>query len=393
MIPYNKQFVSADDIKSVVRVLKSDFLTQGQEVPKFENKLKKFVGSKYAVAVSSASAALHLSCLALGLKKNDIFWTVPNTFVASASCGLHCDANVDFVDIDKNTNNISIIELEKKLKIAKKQRKLPKILIPIHFSGFPYEQDTIYKLSKKYNFKVIEDASHALGSRYKNIPVGNCKWSDLAVFSFHPVKTITTGEGGVITTNSKKYYDILCKLRTHGITKNVNEYKRKINSKWYYEQQLLGFNYRMSDIHASLGTSQLKKIHAFVKRRNKIAKIYDKELNHPLVVLPKKNKNYISTYHLYVIKFELDKIKKSYDYIFKKFQSKKIGVNLHYLPVHLHPLYKKMGFKKGDFPISEKYAQKSFSIPLYYKIKRNEQFKVINCIKKIVKEFESQIKD
>jgi len=214
----------------------------------------------------------------------------------------------------------------------------------------------------------------------------------LTVFSFHPVKTITTGEGGVITTNSKKYYDILCKLRTHGITKNINEYKRKINSKWYYEQQLLGFNYRMSDIHATLGISQLKKIKTFIKQRNKIAKIYDKELIHPLIVLPEKNKNHISTHHLYVIKFKLDKIKKSYDYIFQKFQSKKIGVNLHYLPVHLHPLYKKMGFKNGDFPISEEYARKSFSIPLYYTMKKKDQFKVINCINKILKNFKSQIK-
>ena len=387
MIPYSKQFVSAEDIRSVIKVLKSDFLTQGREVPKFENKLKKFVGSKYAVAVSSASAALHLSCLALGLKKNDIFWTVPNTFVASASCGLHCGAKVDFVDIDKNINNISIEELEKKLKQARKLKKLPKILIPVHFSGFPYEQDKIYKLSKKYNFKVIEDASHALGSKYKNIPVGNCRWSDLTVFSFHPVKPITTGEGGVITTNSKKHYDILCKLRTHGITKNLNEYKKKINSKWYYEQQLLGFNYRMSDIHAGLGISQLKKIKTFVKKRNQIAKIYDKELNHPLIILPVKNKNCISTYHLYVIKFQLEKIKKKYDNIFRKFKSKKIGVNLHYLPVHLHPIYRKMGFKSGDFPISEKYAQSAFSIPLFYSIKKSDQFKVINFIKKIVQNF------
>ena len=203
MIPYSKQFVSSDDIKSVIKVLKSDFLTQGTEVPKFENKIKNFVGTKYAVAVSSASAALHLSCLALDLKKNDILWTVPNTFVASASCGLHCGAQIDFVDIDKNTNNISVDELEKKLKKAKKTKKLPKILIPVHFSGFPYEQDKIFQLSKKYKFKIIEDASHALGSKYKNNIVGSCKWSDISVFSFHPVKPITSGEGGVITTNNK----------------------------------------------------------------------------------------------------------------------------------------------------------------------------------------------
>jgi UDP-4-amino-4,6-dideoxy-N-acetyl-beta-L-altrosamine transaminase len=381
MIPYSKQFVSANDIKSVVKVLKSDFLTQGKEVPKFENKIKKFVGSKYAIAVSSASAALHLSCLALDLKENDILWTVPNTFVASASCGLHCGAKIDFVDIDENTNNISTHELEKKLKKAKKSRKLPKILIPVHFSGFPYEQDKIFKLSKKYNFKIIEDASHALGSKYKNINVGSCKWSDMTVFSFHPVKPITSGEGGVITTNSKECYEILSKLRTHGITKNLNELKKKINSKWYYEQQLLGFNYRMSDIHASLGASQLKKINVFLKHRNKIANIYDNKLADPLIVLPKKNKNCISTYHLYVIKLKLKKINKSYDYVFKKIQSKGIGINLHYLPIHLHPLFRKIGFKRGDFPSSEEYSSCAISIPIYFGLKNKDQKKIISVIK------------
>ena len=385
MIPYSKQFVSSDDIKSVIKVLKSDFLTQGKQVPKFENKIKNFVGAKYAVAVSSASAALHLSCLALNLKKNDILWTVPNTFVASASCGLHCGAKIDFVDINKNTNNISVDELEKKLKEAKKTKKLPKILIPVHFSGFPYEQDKIFQLSKKYKFKIIEDASHALGSKYKNNIIGNCKWSDMTVFSFHPVKPITSGEGGVITTNSKKSYKILVKLRTHGITKNFNELKRKLNSKWYYEQQLLGFNYRMSDIHASLGVSQLKKIGTFIKYRKKIADIYNEELKHPFIILTKKDNDYISSFHLYVIKFKLKKIKKSYDNLFKKIQSNGIGINLHYLPVHLHPLFKKMGFKKGDFPYSEQYSNCAISIPIYYGLKNKDQKKVIKVIKNILR--------
>ncbi len=385
MIPYSKQFISADDIKSVVKVLKSDFLTQGKQVPRFENKIKNFVGAKYAVAVSSASAALHISCIALGLKKNDILWSVPNTFVASASCGLHCGAKIDFVDIDEDTNNISIYELEKKLKKAKKYGKLPKVLIPVHFSGFPYEQDKVHKLSKKYNFKIIEDASHALGAKYRNINVGSCKWSDITVFSFHPVKPITSGEGGMITTNSKEQYKILSKLRTHGITKKFSELKKKMNTKWYYEQQLLGFNYRMSDIHASLGTSQLKKINVFLKHRNKIAKIYDKKLIHPLIVLPKKHKDHFSTYHLYVIKLKLNKIKKSYDFIFKKIQSKGIGINLHYLPVHLHPLFRKLGFKSGDFPNSEKYSSCAISIPIYFGIKIKDQEKIIKIIKNVLR--------
>ena len=381
MIPYSKQNIANDDIKSVVKVLKSKILTQGKEVIKFEKNIAKFVGSKYSIAVSSASAALHLSCLALELKKNEILWTVPNTFIASASCALHCQAGVDFVDIDEATSNISIDKLKAKLIIAKKKKCLPKVLVPVHFAGQPTQQKEIYNLSKKYKFKIIEDASHSLGAFHKKERVGSCKWSDLTVFSFHPVKPITTAEGGIITTNNKKYYEKLIKLRNHGISRNYNELK--IKSNWYYEQQLLGFNYRMNEIQASLGTSQLKKIKKFNDKRNMIANFYYTHLKKLPIKLPLINKENYSSFHLFVIKADRNIIKRSYDKIYKDLIAKGLGVNLHYLPVHLHPVFKKLGFKKGDFPISEKHASSAFSIPVFYTLKNNELKKIVKILKKV----------
>ena len=381
MIPYSKQNITNDDIKSVVKVLKSKILTQGKEVVKFEKNIAKFVGSKYSIAVSSASAALHLSCLALELKKNEILWTVPNTFIASASCALHCQAGVDFVDIDEATSNISIDKLKAKLISAKKKKCLPKILIPVHFAGQPTEQKEIYSLSKKYKFKIMEDASHSLGAFHKKERVGSCKWSDLTVFSFHPVKPITTAEGGIITTNNKKYYEKLIKLRNHGISRNYNELK--IKSNWYYEQQLLGFNYRMNEMQAALGTSQLKKIKKFNDKRNMIANFYYTHLKKLPIKLPLINKENYSSFHLFVIKVDRNIIKRSYDKIYKDLIAKGLGVNLHYLPVHLHPVFKKLGFEKGDFPISEKHASSAFSIPVFYNLKNNELKKIVKILKKV----------
>ena len=321
MIPYSKQYISNDDINEVKKVLKSNFLTQGNVVKKFEEKISEYVGSKYAVAVSSASAGLHISCLALNLKKDDILWTVPNTFVASASCGLHCGAKIDFVDIDIKTKNISIDYLTEKLKISKKNNTLPKILIPVHFAGQPTLQEEIYYLSKKYNFKIIEDASHSLGSRRLNNKVGNCKWSNLTVFSFHPVKPITTAEGGVITTNDKRYYEDLKILRDHGILRDRE--KLKIKSYWYYEQIKLGFNYRMNEIQAALGIGQLKKLDKFTNFRNKAANFYIKHLKGLPIYLPTIEQNNLSSFHLFVISFNEKKKSYSYDNIFNKLRKKK----------------------------------------------------------------------
>ena len=390
-IPYSKQYIDYSDILGVKKVLKSKYLTQGPIVKNFEKKISEYVKSKYAIAVSNASAGLHISCLALGLKKKDIMWTVPNTFVATANCGLHCGANIDFVDIDNETNNISLEKLKIKLEISKKKRKLPKIIIPVHFSGQPTLQDEIYKLSKKYKFKIIEDASHSLGAKYKNNFVGNCKWSNLTVFSFHPVKPITTAEGGIITTNSKKLYMKLIKLRENGITKNINEFKVNNKNKWYYEQQDLGFNYRMNEIQASLGITQLKKLDKINIYRNKIAKIYNKKFVNLPLDLPNINSDARSTFHLYVLKLRLKNLK-SYSRIFNYILSKGLDINLHYLPVHLHPLYKKYGFKKGDFPISESYAKRAISIPLFYKMKKIELKKVISIIVTTINHFKSEFK-
>ena len=278
MIPYSRQQIDNKDIKSINKVLKSKFITQGSQINIFEKKICIKVDSKYGVAVNSATSALHISCLALGLKKKEYLWTVPNTFIASANCGLYCGARIDFVDIDEDTFNISIEKLKKKLILAKKNKKIPKIIVAVDFGGNPYDHKTLYELSKKYKFKIITDASHSLGSRYKNYKVGNCKWSDITVFSFHPVKPITTAEGGIAVTNNKILYDKLKILRNHGISRDVKKYKKKINHKWYYEQIDLGFNYRMNELQAALGISQLKKLDSFNLKRNKIAKIYKKKI-------------------------------------------------------------------------------------------------------------------
>ena len=385
MIPYGRQYIDNSDIKKIVSVLKSDWLTQGPLVPKFENTIKKFVGTKFAVSINSATSALHISCLALGLKKGDYLWTVPNTFVASANCGLHCGAHIDFVDIDNKTWNMSTELLEKKLEYSKKKNKLPKIVVPVHFSGQSTDQEKIWWLSKKYKFKIIEDASHSLGGLYKKQKIGSCKWSDVTIFSFHPVKPITTGEGGMALTKNKNIYLKLLKYRNHGITNNYFELKKKINSHCYYEQQLLGFNYRMNDLEASLGISQLKKLNYFVKKRNFIAKRYISKLKNLPIQLPYIEKFNYSTFHLFVIRFKSYLIKDfSYNNFFKKLRRNGIGVNLHYLPVHLHPYYKNLGFKKGDFPNSEKYSMEAMSLPIYHKLSMKNQEKTIKLIKKLV---------
>ena len=383
IFPYSRQSVDKQDIKEVVKTLKSNMIARGSKILEFEKKISKFVGAKYSVAVNSATSGLHISCLALNLKKGDLVWTVPNTFVASANAALYCGAKIDFVDIDYLTGNIDVSLLEKKLK---KTKQKPNVVIPVHFAGQPTYQERIFKLSKKYGFKVIEDASHSLGAKRYNNKVGNCKFSDLTVFSFHPVKIITTGEGGIVTTNDKKLYEKLNIYRNHGVTKNLNMMKVKNKSKWYYEQIFLGYNYWISDINASLGISQLKKVSKFVFKRNLIAKIYNYHLKNLPILLPNIDKNNLSSFHLYVIKLK-EKNKKKYNKIFKSLLSKNINVNLHYLPVHLHPYYKKFGFKKGDFPNSELHASTAISIPIYFDLKKKNQIMIIKKIKRIIKKY------
>ena len=384
MIPYGRQNIVKDDLRKINKVLKSKWLTQGPNVPKFEKQIAKFVGAKYAVSTNSASTALHISCIALGLRKNDKFWTSPNSFVASANCGIHCGAKVDFVDIDNDTWNISTNLLKKKLKNCKKAN-LPKIIIPVHFSGQATDQKEIWKLSKKYKFRIIEDASHSLGALHRGEKVGSCKWSDITVFSFHPVKPITTAEGGMILTNDKKVYQRLLKIRNNGITREYSELKNKKNSYWYYEQQTLGFNYRMNEIEATLGVSQLKRLKKFLKKRNQIAKIYNSNLKDLPLKLPTVLKNNYSTFHLYVVRMKSDNIKNySYNKFFKKIRSRGIGINLHYIPIHKHPFYQNLGLNFKDLRNSEKYSNEAISLPIYHDLTLRDQKKVIRVLKKVL---------
>ena len=383
-IPYSKQFIDKQDISSVLKALKSPLITQGPLLSKFERLIAKKVKSKFAVGVNSATSGLHIACLALGLKNNDYLWTVPNSYVSSANCGRFCGANVDFVDIDPLSLNICKNKLKEKLEVAKKKNKLPKILVVVHFGGNPCEMIEIRKLSKLYNFKIIEDASHALGAYYNKNPIGNCKYSEVAVFSFHPVKSITTAEGGMISTNSSDLNYKLGLLRSNGVTRDKSKFIQKNFEAWKYEQHELGYNYRMNEIQAALGISQLKKLSLFNKKRNILAKKYSQNLKDLPIKFQKINKNCYSAYHLFVILFPNSIIrKKLYNKIFNYFLKKKIGVNLHYLPVHLHPFYRKKGFGIGNYPIAENYAKRAISIPLYPSLTFQNQNKVIRVIKKI----------
>ena len=377
---YSTQTISKKDIINVDKVLKSEFLTQGPKTSEFENKIKLLVGSKYALVTNSASSALLLACKALSLNVGNLFWTVPNSFVATANCGILCGLKIDFIDIDSDTWNISLEKLENKLKIAKKKKRLPKLIIVVHLAGLPVNPLKLKKLSRKYKFKIIEDASHSFGGEYYSRRVGCSKWSDITVFSFHPIKIITTGEGGCCTTNQKKYYEKLLTLRNNGITKEKNKFKYKNLGPWYYEQHSIGYNFRMNDIQSALGISQLKNLNFFLRKRNKIAKFYQDHLKKLPIKFQKVEKIFYSTYHLFIIKLDI-KYKYLHKKLFNYLRSNKIFVNLHYLPIHLQPFYRKFGFKKKQFPIAEKYSETAISIPIYPNLKKKEQIKIISLIK------------
>ena len=373
--PYGRQSISLKDIKSVVSVLKSNFLTTGPKTLEFENKLSSIFNASYCSAVNSATSALHLACLALGLKKNEYLWTTAISFVASANCGLYCGAKIDFVDIDNESFNISIPKLKKKLEKTPK-KKLPKVLVVVHLSGHPVELKSIKNLSKKYKFKIIEDASHAVGSTYNGNKIGDCKYSDVCIFSFHPIKIITTGEGGAMLTNSKTIHDKFSLLRTHGINKKV----KSAGNPWYYDQTCLGYNYRMNEIEAALGLSQLSNLNKFVKERNKIAKFYRKNLNLTNIKLQQLVVNSESSMHLFVIR--VNSLKRSL--VFKELKKNYIDTNLHYMPIYRHSFYDKIQINLKNFKNAENYYKEAISIPMYFGLKKNVQTKIIKIINKVM---------
>jgi|SRR3972149_4029932 len=383
-IPYGRQSISDEDVDAVVAVLKSDWLTQGPAVERFENAIADYCGVKYAVAANSATSALHIACLTADLGPGDTLWTSPNTFVASANCGLYCGATVDFVDIDCRSYNMNVYELEKKLEKAYKTGKLPKIVIPVHFAGQPCELEPISQLAKQYGFIVVEDASHAIGASYRGQQVGSCTFSDMTVFSFHPVKIITTGEGGMVLTNKKELYDKLVRFRSHGITRDPQFMHGQSHGPWYYQQIELGFNYRMTDLQAALGVSQMKRLDDFVARRNYLAKRYNELLKDLPIFLPWQYPDSYSAYHLYVVRLKLDEIKKTHQQVFDELRRLGIGVNLHYIPVHTQPYYQQLGFRVGDFPQAEKYYREAISLPMYYGLTEENQDRVIVALHDIL---------
>lgn len=377
MIPYGKQDINQSDIDAVIDVLKSDFLTQGPQVPLFEKAVADYCGANHAVAVNSATSALHIACLALELGEGDWLWTTPNTFVASANCGLYTGASVDFVDIDPRTYNLCANALEEKLIQAKQAGKLPKIVIPVHFAGQSCDMKRIHELGKQYGFNIIEDASHAIGGKYLNKPIGNCAYSDITVFSFHPVKIITTAEGGMATTNDPQLASHMDRLRSHGITRDTELMEGDVHGSWYYQQIELGYNYRMTDIQAALGISQLERIDSYINRRHQIKKRYDQMLENMPVTTPWQHSDTFSALHLYPIQINPDEVGLNRMQVFNILREAGIGVNVHYIPVHTQPYYKKLGFKQGDFPVAEDYYKNAISLPMYPTLTESQQEHVV----------------
>ena len=376
MIPYGRQDISQADIDAVVAVLQSEFLTQGPQVPLFENTVAKHVGAKHALAVNSATSALHIACLALGLGQGDWLWTSPVTFVASANCGLYCGAQVDFVDIDPRTYNLCPKALEAKLIAAEKAGNLPKVLVAVHMCGQPCDMAAINVLSQKYGFKIIEDASHSIGGKYKGEFIGNGRYSDITVFSFHPVKIITTAEGGMVLTNSDELAHKMALLRSHGITRDHVHMTHVPDGPWYYQQIDLGFNYRMTELQAALGVSQMARLDQYIARRHELAARYDTLLANLPITCPWQHPQTYSGLHLYVIRLQLSQINKTHRQVFDALREQGIGVNLHYIPVHTQPYYQQMGFKTGDFPEAEGYYAEAISLPMFQTMSEVQQDEV-----------------
>jgi UDP-4-amino-4,6-dideoxy-N-acetyl-beta-L-altrosamine transaminase len=387
MIPYARQHISAEDVAAVIKVLRSDWLTQGPAIPDFEKRVADRCGVSHAVAVNSATSGLHIACLALGLGPSDWLWTVPNTFVASANCGAHCGAHIDFVDIDPGTLNISIDALERKLVQAKREGRLPKIVVPVHFSGQMCDMPAIGALARSYGFRVIEDASHAIGATWEGDRAGDCRHSDVTVFSFHPVKIVTTAEGGIAVTRDPELAKRMRTLRSHGISRDLTDLEYPSQGAWYYEQIALGFNYRLTDLQAVLGISQLDRLDEFLARRRQLARKYDELLGGLPLILPKQDSRSDSAWHLYVIQL-LPKDGNTDGHrhaVFKSMHASGVAVNVHYIPLHLQPYYRKLGFKPGDYPNAERYYERALSIPMFYGLSDDDQRRVVDALRVAIK--------
>lgn len=382
MIPYGRQDITQADIDAVVGVLQSDFLTQGPMVPRFEQQVAQHVGASHALAVNSATSALHIACLALGLGPGDRLWTSPVTFVASANCGLYCGAQVDFVDIDPHTYNLCPQALERKLEQAEREGTLPKIVVPVHLCGQPCDMQAIHALARRYGFKIIEDASHAIGGKYQGEFIGNGKYSDITIFSFHPVKIITTAEGGMALTNDAELANKMALLRSHGITRDPQQMTHEADGPWYYQQIDLGFNYRMTELQAALGVSQMERLDQYIARRHQLAARYNDLLAALPVSTPWQHVDSYSGLHLYVIRLQLEKITKTHRQVFESLREQGIGVNLHYIPVHTQPYYAQMGFKPEDFPVAQNYYREAISIPMFQTMTNEQQDQVVVAIAK-----------
>lgn len=380
MIPYGRQDISESDIQAVIDVLRSDHLTQGPAVPSFEECIAKYCGAQHGVAVNSATSALHIACLALGVGQGDIVWTSPITFVASANCVLYCGAEIDFVDIDDRTYNMSVDRLAEKLALAEKAGKLPKVVIPVHLCGQSCDMASIHALAQRYGFKIIEDASHAIGGKYQGKAIGNCRYSDITIFSFHPVKIITTAEGGMAMTNDSKLAKRMKSLRSHGITREAEEMTHEPDGAWYYQQIDLGYNYRMTELQAALGLSQMQRLDEFVNKRHAIAKRYDEALFDLPITLPRQLPDNYSAYHLYPIRVRNNRRSAVFDAL----RTAGIGVNVHYIPVHTQPYYQKLGFKDGNFPAAEAYYREAISIPMFHLLSNEQQEFVISVLEEQV---------